>query len=1260
MVVEFSNRGVALGSVLKKRFLLAFTTLWITLFSVSNPAFGSDNIYVGEVRNVNPAPYRELMAAVSTEAFLSNIIYDRSARELGKEFLFDYTDSSKTSFKTATLRKYQYNADSGFTGAIFETSENRVFIVFGGTTAQDAANKSEKLIDVIADIQLLSYDVLSSQVSETTEFMIEAREYIGSLKDEGGNDKYDWENDVIITGHSLGGGLAQYAGMMSNLTTVTFNTAPAPITPLAFAAMQPYFEYTYCANCGVNTDQTQIINIFSNDDPLTIILQAVEAVEYGVTTTVSGSYQCSGITCSTEEDLAYLAKFRKFEWLYARLTQQLENSWLWGLIRDNTSYLELTTEVLIGGVALGAAIAADINEIAFMRAIMAIKNGDIQGFTERLKDTYSIPSDFDMKSLIIGARYEVNTNSFHSMFDMIRQSYAKTDDFNLIPIKQNLPEFYSYIDGSYFDSDFFREYERPLPANSKVEQASPASRIAYYYYNSSDSYEDLLAQEVSMHWDAFNFYVVSHEKIEAFASTYLNIGGLATQVGVLATDTMSNVSDEELNLKTKKKIVSGVLSSGKSTVQDMLPKEAKDISDILDDCMRLSWIPLDDIVSSGFTKVVGKEIKKTASTVVNCALGQTVKGTSRTYSAIAGRHHIKKWQHKSVAKIYLDEYFRCGFDNDACMAAKFGNHQNYQDQIQHIITTNQLDQGIDLLVAAGAHEIISEYIYDITNLTNEVLNLIPESKYQTFQFASRVTNTLDYNVELLSLADNQGDELTLSFQVNNTSGRDLFVYNLELIVITESDTRFYSLSDHPEVLTKLLKAYSANTSAMPVNIVFNFNESNLVSGNLSEARIVTELRYGSGLDNLIDDRVQRVLDLNPQELLGQGDVNTDPVYNEDGEIAETMLEITLPEGQGREILSSHSSTHAFTALANDIVSLRYLLGAESSSAQAQCWDQPFLDEGDTIQQRYLVLVNEDTGDEVEVDFIVENDCATASFTLPASGTWSLKQYGYRYTLASDPANVLAENFGFNSANNIIAGDPNRPVNGGGDEGQPYPATHPLNDTGITTCSNSSANDLPCPVAGFEGQDAEFGRDALAAAGELQKVGAGQAGFDYTKLDANGNDLPASAAQWSCVRDNVTNLVWEVKTDDGGLQDKDNTYTWYNPDTSKNGGHPGVEGSRNTLSYAVDVNNSGLCGGNNWRMPTKNELLSIIDFGNSSSVIDGNFFPNSTNDWYWSSSVRANSSSTVFATAILFSDGRDASAFKGQSKHVRLVRNEENQ
>lgn len=54
---------------------------------------------------------------------------------------------------------------------------------------------------------------------------------------------------------------------------------------------------------------------------------------------------------------------------------------------------------------------------------------------------------------------------------------------------------------------------------------------------------------------------------------------------------------------------------------------------------------------------------------------------------------------------------------------------------------------------------------------------------------------------------------------------------------------------------------------------------------------------------------------------------------------------------------------------------------------------------------------------------------------------------------------------------------------------------------------------------------------------------------YTKLDATGLPLADSATSWSCVRDNVSKLEWEVKTKDGGLRDWHNSYTNYDSTAS---------------------------------------------------------------------------------------------------------------
>lgn len=125
-------------------------------------------------------------------------------------------------------------------------------------------------------------------------------------------------------------------------------------------------------------------------------------------------------------------------------------------------------------------------------------------------------------------------------------------------------------------------------------------------------------------------------------------------------------------------------------------------------------------------------------------------------------------------------------------------------------------------------------------------------------------------------------------------------------------------------------------------------------------------------------------------------------------------------------------------------------------------------------------------------------------------------------------------------------------------------TGKLNDTGIDFFADAASNGLTSAPAGFEGQDASYGRDAAALAGALTKTGGGVAGFDFTKLGSDGTPLADqnaayAATPWNCVRDNVTGLIWEVKTDDGALRDKDNTYTWYNIDPATNGGVAGTAG-----------------------------------------------------------------------------------------------------
>lgn len=186
----------------------------------------------------------------------------------------------------------------------------------------------------------------------------------------------------------------------------------------------------------------------------------------------------------------------------------------------------------------------------------------------------------------------------------------------------------------------------------------------------------------------------------------------------------------------------------------------------------------------------------------------------------------------------------------------------------------------------------------------------------------------------------------------------------------------------------------------------------------------------------------------------------------------------------------------------------------------------------------------------------------------------------------------------------------------------------LNDTGITTCSDGSNNNLPCPVAGYPNQDAESGRDM-----SQNNASSSPAGFDFTKISSTGAALNANAAHWNCVKDNVTGLMWEVKTNDNGLHDKDWTYSWYEPNNTKNGGFAGYENygscggtsACDTHAYVKAVNAAGWCGYKNWRIPSKAELNSIVDYGHYNPDIDMFFSSIPPIDWFGSSSSVTNNS-----------------------------------
>ncbi len=202
-------------------------------------------------------------------------------------------------------------------------------------------------------------------------------------------------------------------------------------------------------------------------------------------------------------------------------------------------------------------------------------------------------------------------------------------------------------------------------------------------------------------------------------------------------------------------------------------------------------------------------------------------------------------------------------------------------------------------------------------------------------------------------------------------------------------------------------------------------------------------------------------------------------------------------------------------------------------------------------------------------------------------------------------------------------------------------TGQLNDTGSQTCFDSSGVIASSCVG--TGQDGEFGRDAVLPT----KVGFGMAGFDWTKVDANGYAMPNNAASWACIKDNVTGLIWEVKTNDGGLRDYLKTYTNLNDN-----------GVNDASSFVTAVNILGLCGASSWRLPTLDELNTIGNEGvvtSSIPAIDSSAFLNTASANYWSSTSALFPSAAIWSAAFWSPGLGTVAGSQTNLWSVRLVR-----
>lgn len=179
-------------------------------------------------------------------------------------------------------------------------------------------------------------------------------------------------------------------------------------------------------------------------------------------------------------------------------------------------------------------------------------------------------------------------------------------------------------------------------------------------------------------------------------------------------------------------------------------------------------------------------------------------------------------------------------------------------------------------------------------------------------------------------------------------------------------------------------------------------------------------------------------------------------------------------------------------------------------------------------------------------------------------------------------------------------------------------------------------------------------------------------FNFHKVGDKGQKLSTESTEWNCINDETSSLMWEVKHNNSEKDDLHyigDKFTWYNSDPKSNDGNIGdwnrhgayckgySENKPRTYchieQFASRVNKVGLCGHNDWRVPTRSELTSIIHFGKNQPAIDSDYFPNSLNNFYWTWNPVAER--PIEAWAINFEFGFTSPLRKTDLRPVRLVR-----
>lgn len=169
--------------------------------------------------------------------------------------------------------------------------------------------------------------------------------------------------------------------------------------------------------------------------------------------------------------------------------------------------------------------------------------------------------------------------------------------------------------------------------------------------------------------------------------------------------------------------------------------------------------------------------------------------------------------------------------------------------------------------------------------------------------------------------------------------------------------------------------------------------------------------------------------------------------------------------------------------------------------------------------------------------------------------------------------------------------------------------------------------------------------------------------NWQRLDASGHIMRSgNTSSHRCVLDPAGGLMWQVHDDAGGVHDRDNRFSWYSSDKRLHMSEPGLADGGDcrgtecdTQSLVATVNEHGLCGFSDWRLPNREELMSLgeAERRESGLIVDRAFFPEAIAGEYWT--VETFRLYPQSAWAVNFANGLDRADRKSSAKAVRLVR-----